>query len=293
MVMSMTGYGSHTVEHGETTISVEVRTVNSRYLDFFPKIPQSFNFLEGDIKEIIHQFFHRGRIEVFLSVVGMQSEEKTIQIDWDLMDQYIEQLQKAQKRYNLRSEIPISMLTEIEGLFTINEVEKNLGHIKQPILKAIKVSCEKVCHVRKKEGAFLFEDINEKLDNIEQLLNSLKGSQQEITERYRNRIEERINEYLQNKQVLENDRLYQEIALLAEKGDITEEITRLSSHIEQFRRISQNKGPIGRQLDFIIQEMHREVNTIGAKSVEPMTSQQVVSMKSNIEKMKEQVQNIE
>lgn len=293
MVMSMTGYGSHTVENDETTISVEVKTVNSRYLDFSPKIPQSFNFLESDIKQIVQQYFHRGRIEVFLFITGNQFDEKTIQIDWDLMDQYVKYIKEAQQRYQLSDDIPVSMLTQVQGLFNINETEKNYSYIKQPVLEAIKISCEKVCKVRKKEGLFLFEDIKKRLDNIENMLKLLTESQHDIIEQYGKRIEERIKHYLNNEHTIENDRLYQEIALLVEKGDITEEITRLSSHIEQFKLITANEGPIGRQLDFIIQEMHREVNTIGAKSVDSTTGKIVVSMKSNIDKIKEQVQNIE
>lgn len=293
MVMSMTGYGNHTVKSEEMTISAEVRTVNSRYLDFSPKIPQSFNFLEGDIKAIIQQYFHRGRIEVFLFVSGQQLEQKTIQVNWDLIDEYVAQLKKAQKRYDLSESLPVTMLTQVDGLLTIDEQEHDYAHIKAPILEAIKHACEKVCDVRNKEGLFLFEDIQKRLDNINNMLKLLKESQHEIIELYRKRIENRIEQYLKEKHIVESERLYQEVALLAEKGDITEEITRLFSHIKQFKLISANKGPVGRQLDFIVQEMHREANTIGAKSVDTSTSKSVVMMKSDIDKIKEQVQNIE
>lgn len=293
MVMSMTGYGNHTVTIEDVTIVAEVRTVNSRYLDFSPKIPHTFNFLEGDIKKIAQNYFHRGRIEVFLFISYSQFDDKTISVNWHMMDQYVKQLNEAKQRYNLCGDIPITMLTQIDSLFNVNEAEKDVTSMKEPILEAVNMSCEKVFQGRKKEGLFLINDIKKRLTNIENMLQYLTESRQDIIKRYGERIEERIQQYLSNKQLIENDRLYQEIALLAEKGDITEEITRLSSHVEQFKLMTVNEGPIGRQLDFIIQEMHREVNTIGAKSVDTKTSQLVVSMKSDIDKIKEQVQNIE
>lgn len=293
MVMSMTGYGIDTFYYEETTITVEIKSVNSRYLDFLPKIPRSLQELEIDIKNIIQTYFHRGRIEVYISITGNPLMQKKLQIDEQLIAQYIEQIKEVQRKFKLTGEIPLAVLTQNEDLFTIQEEKTPSVSLRPHLLDSIQKAAERVLLNRKSEGSFLKEDICYRMKKIESMLKSVEESQEQVHAHYRTRMKERIEKHIAGSIQIEQTQLLQEIALLAEKGDITEEITRLYSHIHHFEQVTESGGPVGRKLDFIIQEMHREINTIGSKSVDGHISEQVIAMKSEIEKIKEQLQNVE
>lgn len=293
MVMSMTGYGIDTFHLEETTITVEIRSVNSRYLDFIPKIPRSLHELEMDIKNIIQANFVRGRIEVYISITGDYLTNKTLQVDYHLINQYINQMKIVQNKYGLVGDLPLTALTSNEDLFSIEETKTSSDSIKQLLLHSVEKAAKQVLVNRESEGAFLIKDIIKRIKSIESMVKSVEERQENVYVHYRNRIKERIEKHVGDSIAVDQAQLLQEIALLAEKGDIVEEITRILSHIHHFRQVIQHENPIGRKLDFITQELHREVNTIGSKSVDSKISEWVVSMKSEIEKIKEQLQNIE
>lgn len=293
MVMSMTGYGNDTFHIDETSVTVEIRSVNSRYLDFIPKIPPTLRHLEMDIKQIIQTYFHRGRIEIYISVAGDFLIDKRLHVDWELMDQYFDHLRQAKHKYDIKNDIPLSAITAIEGLFTVQELKIESDQLKSLLLQSIERACKQVLASRQSEGAFLLEDIQNRIKTMENMLKSVEERKEEVYVHYRNRIKTRIEQHIARAIDVDQIYLLQEIALLAEKGDIAEEITRLHSHFHHFRNIISQDSPIGRKLDFIAQEMHREANTIGAKSVDAKISEWIVIMKSEIDKIKEQVQNIE
>ncbi|MGM8364193.1 YicC/YloC family endoribonuclease [Virgibacillus sp. W0181] len=292
MVMSMTGYGFSSAFFEHSAITVEIKTVNNRYLDFAPKMPRAFLFLESRIKETIMRYFQRGRVEVY---IGTDSNftKKTVQTDWDLLAQYMEQLEEVKHRYGLTDDIPIASLLSIPEVMTIKESEERYDIVEERIIECVEQACEQVITTRKKEGLFLLEDIKAQANSINKEWELLKERRIYAAEAYRHRVRQRIDDYAENTITMDQTSLLHEIAVLSEKGDITEEMTRLFGHLEHFWEIIEREEPIGRKLDFIMQEMLRETNTIGAKSTDTKISHLVVSIKSNIEKIKEQIQNLE
>lgn len=293
MVMSMTGYGQDVFHLGNTTVTVEIRSVNHRFLDFTAKIPRSLLFLEDKIKRILQSYFQRGRMEVYINVQGDGLVQKELYTDWDLMDKYIDQIKSAKARYGLAGEIPATFMSTIPDLLSVHEVENQSDELNDAIIASTKRACKQVLLMRKEEGGFLLKDLNGRMRAIQETVFQLQTRRENVIEEYRDRIQSRINNYIGENDIMDQARLHQEVALLAEKGDITEEITRLLSHIDHFFETIELNNAIGRKLDFIMQEMHRETNTIGSKSTDGKIGIWIVSLKSEIEKIKEQIQNIE
>ncbi|MDL4840006.1 YicC/YloC family endoribonuclease [Aquibacillus rhizosphaerae] len=293
MVTSMTGYGRNEVCVSETNISVEIRSVNHRFLDVSTKIPRSLLVLEDKLKKVVQSYFDRGRIDIFITIEGHELVERTLQINWELMDQYIEGFEKIKKRYNLAGDVPVEVVTEMSDVFTIQESSQESDFVHDSIIKALKNACRQVLEMREHEGEELVEDVKSRIEMIENTVKLLGERRDIVIMEYRDRIKERIEKYISSEFVNDDSKLYQEVALLAEKGDITEEVTRLHSHVSQFLHTITQQGAIGRKLDFILQEMHRETNTVGSKSNDVKISEWVVMLKSEIERVKEQIQNIE
>lgn len=289
----MTGYGRDIIHIDNTTITIEIRSVNHRFLDFAMKIPSFLLFIEDKIKEVIKASFIRGRIEVFIKIEGDNFTEKQLKVDWDLMDQYINKIKQAQSRYGLSSDIPTTVLSTMTDLFSVHEIEEQSDKLSNVVLKCVANAAAQVCVRREQEGEYLLKDIINRVENTAQIISLIKQRQSNVLIEYRQKIHARIEEHLKDVISIEETRLIPEIVLLAEKGDITEEITRLESHIEHFYKTVEKKGSIGRTIDFIIQEMQREANTIGAKSLDVKISEWIVDLKREIEKIREQAQNIE
>lgn len=293
MIKSMTGYGIDQFQAEETLITVEIRTVNNRYLDIVSKTPRSFMYLENEMKQVIQSYFNRGRVEVFITFSGEHLTNKKLAVDWDLMDQYFVELDKIKQRYSLSESIPIEMATQLKDLFIVHETNEKLSSFDEMLLQGLNRTCEQVIKSRENDGAFLIADIENRILDTSKMLKTLESLQTSVSSDYRKRIERRIEEYVGGRLSLDDRQLHQEIAILAEKGDITEELIRMFSHLEQFQAIIEEDGPLGRRLDFIAQEMHREVNTIGAKSIDSRISNLIINIKNELEKIREQIQNIE
>lgn len=294
MAVSMTGYGFDKIHMEDTAVTVEVRTVNHRFFDFTAKLPRSFLFLEDRIKKEIKSCFHRGRIEVYMNIEGKGFVERELQTDWKLLEQYIREMKTAKEDYDLSGDIPITLISTIPEIIAIQEKEQQPGNLQNVIIESVQRASLQALAMRQKEGAFLVKDLTERVKTVSGLTAEIQALRPKVIEGYKARIEERIDIYKENlSEDLDEARIQQEIILLAEKGDITEELTRLSSHLQQFSSLLEQQGPIGRKLDFIVQEMHREANTIGSKSTDAELSEKMILLKSEIEKMKEQLQNIE
>jgi len=293
MVKSMTGYGRSIQQLGDTTITVEIRTVNHRFLDTSTKIPRSLLYLEDPIKKIIQNDLVRGRVEIYVTLEGSGLTTKTLNVDWNLMDQFVSQLHTAKERYDLQGEISLDHLIEREELFTIQEQEEHEDQMKDTILGAVREASWQVKEMRYQEGQALKEDMESRISIIQSTVKDLESRRDVVIEETRERIKNRIEEYTKEELRDQDSRILHEVGLLAEKGDIAEEITRMFSHVEQFLHTLQDSGAIGRKLDFIVQEMNRESNTVGSKSTDAKISEWVVLLKSEIEKIKEQVQNVE
>ncbi|MFA1818626.1 YicC/YloC family endoribonuclease [Virgibacillus oceani] len=293
MVASMTGYGLDKIHMDDTTLTVEIRTVNHRFFDFTAKISHSFLFLEDTVKKEVQSYFQRGRIEVFINIEGKGFVERSLHTDWDLLEQYIQEMKQAKEWYGLSGEIPVTFISAIPEIIAVQENEQQRGNVKDAIIKSVQRASTMALEMREKEGAFLKNDLLERINTITRLAEEIEKLRPKVVEGYKDRIAERIALHTDNMADLDEFRIQQEIILLAEKGDITEELTRLFSHLKQFSSLLQQQTPIGRKLDFIVQEMHREANTIGAKSTDATLSEKMILLKSEIEKIKEQLQNIE
>ncbi|UFU00974.1 YicC family protein [Radiobacillus kanasensis] len=292
MVQSMTGYGRDEQWINDTKVSVEIRSVNHRFLDISNKMPKSFLVMEDKIKKTIQSFFHRGRVDLFITIEGTGFIRRDLNVDWELLDQYIQKSNEMKKKYELHGDISLDRLTSLEGAFEIVELEQGQDVLFDAVLLAVSNACKQVKNMREIEGQELKEDMKERVITIQDTVQKLTDRRHVVIEEHRSRIQKRLEEYITD-DIADDSRIVQEVALLAEKGDITEELTRLASHCSQFFDTLEQKDTIGRKLDFILQEMHRETNTIGSKSTDVQISQWVVLLKSEIEKIKEQVQNVE
>lgn len=289
----MTGYGRQIVERDSYRIVVEMRSVNNRFLDISLKMPRSLLHLEDKIRRIIKNYFSRGKFEIYISITGQGNITKKLHVDWELLGQYIEQIEEIKKRHQVKGEVAVDDLLKLEEIFNVDEEEKQDEALKDLLFQAVENSCEELQEMRQTEGTYLKNDLLLRLNKMEELTESLQAMRSKVVQSYRERIRNRINEHLAQYAQIEDGRIIQEVAVLAEKGDITEELTRLSSHISQMRKVIDKAGSVGRKLDFICQEMHREANTIGSKSTAAEINEIDVLLKTEIEKIKEQVQNIE
>ncbi|WP_246118043.1 YicC/YloC family endoribonuclease [Cerasibacillus quisquiliarum] len=291
--MSMTGYGRDVFQFNDATILIEIKSVNHRFLDYMPHFPRNLMFLEEPVRKVIQTYFKRGRIAVFIEVHGSAFNKKTLELDWDFLDDYVQKIKDIKKTYQLEDPISLSLLATNPDCMWIEKTEEQPLELQEYILEAVKQTCLKVKRMREVEGEFLQADIEKHMECIHHLINRLEKQRPIVIQEYQRRIHYRLEDYVGNLSFIEQERYRQEIALLAEKGDIVEEIVRLNSHIHHFKQTLNEAEAIGRKLDFILQEMQREANTIGAKSTDPEISELAVQLKSVIEKVKEQVQNIE
>jgi uncharacterized protein (TIGR00255 family) len=293
MVNSMTGYGRATNVVKDTTITVEIKSVNHRYSDISVRMPKEYSLYEEKIKKVIQSNLHRGRIEAFISIEGDQAKEKRVNIDTKMLKQYIDLLNSAAVEHSLSGELTVNQLLHIPDLFSITEEDEDISLYEETLLKTVLEATNKCTEMRKTEGAALLKDMIERIHSVKKVISDISQSSTIVIEQYRERLKKRIEEFIGNEFQADESRLLTEVAVFAEKADISEELTRLSSHCEQFVVITSETGAIGRKLDFLVQEMNRETNTIGAKANDYRISQNVVVMKSELEKIKEQVQNIE
>ncbi len=290
---SMTGYAAVQKKVGNGRISVEIKTLNSRYLECKFKSSSIYNFLEPKVLELVKGIIVRGYVEISLYGEDLETSPKNFpNLNAERLKHYIKELNAMQKSLHLKESLTLQDLLSLPNVWTgSSEKKSSQNHWKmvQPILKEC---LDKVTLVREKEGKILKQDIlnySKKLDHCAQLWINEKDR---IIQDSQNKLKERVSQLLQDKAVDES-RLLQEVALACDRSDISEELVRFESHCKNLRNMVNQKGSIGKNLDFLIQEMMREVNTIGSKVRDSKMSQTVIECKSVIEKMREQVQNVE
>lgn len=293
MARSMTGYGRNVTQHESEQLVIEIRTVNHRFLDISTHMPNEWLYLEHSIKNVMKSYFERGSVDVYIDSDQQKDKKKLLRTNWDLMDQYMDEINKAKNRYQIGDSISLDRLFQFPDVITIEEQLPQAEEWEASILNGLHDTAKKALDMRESEGKQLQTDILKQLDDVQDTVQMLRMNRDDVMQEYRERIQTRINEYLDDLSIVDENRLQQEIALLAEKGDISEELTRMESHLHHFAETIQSSGQIGRVLDFITQEMHREVNTISSKSQDAKMNQKIILMKRNIEKIKEQIQNLE
>lgn len=291
MVKSMTGFGRSKKQGDDFTVNVEIKTVNHRFCEQVIKLPKQFLTIEEQIKKTISKCIHRGRVEVFIAIEGNALKNQKLEVDWLLLDHYHQLLTDIKNRYSIQETITIDDLLQNEDCFQLVDVELDKEEIEAFILLAVEDAVRELNKMRETEGKALQKDILFLLEKFKQSISVLQKLAPQVIAMYREKIKARVESYLQD--VMDESRLSSEVAIFSEKADINEELIRLKSHLQQFHEIIQEKETIGRKLDFLLQEMNREVNTIGSKANSAEIGKEVVEMKSYIEKIKEQIQNME
>jgi len=292
MLKSMTGFGRG---EGDTTLGrliVESRSVNHRYCDINVKLPKRLIPFETRIKESIRSQVSRGRVDVSFRLDTLGEERVQLNVDFYLADQYYRVLQSLKEKFQLGGEITLEMLTGAKDLITAKEETGDIEPYWNEIIPILKRSLQEMDDMKRAEGESLAKDLQERLDRIARELGEIKRQFPFRFEVYRNRLQERLQSLLGGIEV-DSYRFQQEIAFLAERTDITEEVVRAESHLAQLAMLLKGEEPVGRKMDFLLQEIHREVNTVSAKANDAEISQRVVEIKGELERIREQVQNIE
>lgn len=294
MPFSMTGYGRYSTEDAFYKAEVEIRSLNHRFLDISVRLPSKYLWLEVECTQVLKEFFQRGKVEarVQLAPKPEAAAPKVVLME-DLVRQYLDRLNEAKKRFRLAGRPRIEHLLMIPGGFFLAESgeddEKALGDL---VLTAVKEAARRLLAMREKEGAALASDLAHRVQILQERIDEVQAVAGDLPALYREKLTGRLQE-LANGAVIDENRLATEVVYYAERADITEEITRFKSHLQQFSATLSLVGPIGRKLDFLSQELLREVNTIASKASDLSISRQVVDIKTEIDKIKEQVQNIE
>ncbi len=295
MLRSMTGYGRGEYVLNNRKMIVELKSVNHRYSDINIKLPKIMNLFEDRIRKKLSSQVQRGKVDVYILMDTFSTDDIKINLNEALAEAYIVNLKAINERFCLNDEIKLDLITRFPDIITVDrniDDEKVLNEIWDTLEKALDLAIAQFIQMRSLEGKVLKENILIKLASINNLTDKIKLREPFIVEEYRDKIKNKMKEILENVTVDEN-RLLTEVALFADRSSIDEEITRLQSHITQLTSILEQNDSIGRKLDFIVQEMNREVNTIGSKSNDLEVTKIVVELKSEIEKIREQIQNIE
>lgn len=292
MVRSMTGYGKGSLNIEEREYQVEIKSVNHRYLDISIKMPKTLSYLEEEIKKEISEKIKRGKIDVFITFENNSQEGRNIKINKELAKIYINQLKELAQEENISSNIEVIDIAKFPDILTIKVDEKD-EKIKNEIKQVTKEATSKIIEMKSIEGQKIEQDLLARIEKIENKIEEISKKSTGLIEEYVVKLEKRIKEILKTEEV-DKTRLAQEVVIYADKCSIEEEITRLKSHIYQFKNlIADNNETIGKKLDFIIQEMNRETNTIGSKANNLAITNGVIDIKTELEDIREQIQNIE
>ncbi len=289
---SMTGYGRGKWEEGSKRIEVEMKSFNHRYLDVFPHLPRRLNPLEGQVRSFIKQRLSRGRIDVYVQINESSEAQQRLELDWPFVQEVHLALKALQERFNLPGEIRLETLAGFKEIFTKKEVEPDLEKEWIEVQAALEEALAALEAMRSTEGNVLTEDLTRRLDLIAKTAEAVRERAPAVLAAVHDRLGQRVKELVGGME-LDEGRLAQEVAYLAERSDITEELVRIHSHLTQFRDLLKSEEPVGRKMEFLLQEVNREVNTIAAKANDAQISQMATGMKSEVEKIREQIQNVE
>jgi len=291
MIKSMTGYGRGNISKNDREYQIEIKSVNHRYLDISVKMPRQLSYLEDAIKKEISSKVKRGKIDVFITFNNNSLEGRTIKINTELAHAYITELKKLSEKEEILSDIQVTEISKYPDVLNIQN-EQDDDKIKEEVIEVLNNATDNFICMRQVEGSKISEDLLKRLDYIQVKVNEISKFSTGLIEEYVVKLETRIKEILKD-QELDKQRLAQEVVIYADKCSVEEEITRLNSHILQFKNLLNSDEAVGKKLDFIVQEMNRETNTIGSKANNLNITNNVIDLKTEIENIREQIQNIE
>lgn len=292
MVYSMTGYGRHEIEENNRKVSVEITAVNHRYCDINIRMPRTLSSLEEGIRTFLKQHIARGKIEVNIYCFSTSEDDVEVLVNETLAKCYLKSLRQMADSLQIQDDITVSKLVQLGDIISVQKKIGDIEEIEQTIKKALEQATKELLKMRMQEGETLKTAILEKAKEMEKWMQQIEMRSDKVVIEYKTKLEQRIHTLAENV-TIDPNRLATEVALFADRCSIDEEITRLHSHIGQLRLILEEKQAIGRKLDFLVQEMNREANTIGSKANDYTITQCAVQLKTEIEKIREQIQNIE
>ena len=294
MVKSMTGFGRGEYNDGKRNMLVEIKSVNHRYSDIQVRMPRRYSFAEDAIRNAVKAHISRGKIDVQLSVEYISESDIKVELNKPLAEQYISNFKELKDEYGVQGEITLELLSGMPEVLKQSSDVEDEEEIRSSIVKATDAAAENLEKMRAVEGEKLAQDLLKRADLIKDMVAEIEVKAASLPGIYKEKLTARINDILDGAAPVNEDRLAQEVAIFADKADITEEITRLKSHMDQMKSIiNESKGADGKKLDFLVQEMNREANTIGSKSNDLGITEVMLRIKSEVEKIREQVQNIE
>lgn len=292
MIKSMTGFGAGDAETADFKVHIEVKAVNQRFLETNYHMPYSMNMFENQLTKKIKEYASRGKLDINIRFQDLRDKAVTVKVDKGLVAAYGQALQEISSQLELSAPVTAAQIASYPDVLKLNEENADLEAAQPVLMQAMKQALESFVAMREAEGQNIQRDLLARIGTLENFVGELEKLAPEIVAAYRQRLENLLREYLA-KEDIEESRIIQEVALFTDKVNYTEETVRLRSHFDQFRQIITAGEPVGRKLDFLIQEMNREINTVASKANSAGAAQFVVDVKSEIEKIREQIQNIE
>lgn len=292
MVMSMTGFGRAELSVGERDIIVEIKSVNHRYFEFSCRTSRGYNFLEDKLKKYVNERVSRGKVDMYVSVTDNDDSSVEVELNKPLASGYIDAMHTLAKEYHIREDISVSVLSRFNDIFQITRPPADEDAVFSDVKVAVDAALERFLTMREAEGEKLKADILSRAQTIIDIVGEIEERSPVTVQEYRERLYNKLSEVLQSTNI-DDQRILTEAAIFADKVAVDEETVRLRSHFDQMKKFLDSGEPVGRKLDFIVQEMNREANTIGSKVNDSALAHKVVDIKGEIEKIREQVQNIE
>ncbi len=292
MIKSMTGFGRSQSHIDGMMITVEIKSVNHRYFDFSARVPRSYGFLEENLKSFLQKKISRGKVECFVQIEALEAEDCVVSVNHSLASGYINALRELAEKYSLTDDVTVSSVARYHDIFSVHKSEADEERIWNAVKTVAESAVDAFVAMREKEGQKLKDDILSRCDTIIRNVEFIEKRSPETVVEYNNKLLERMRNILSDTQV-DEQRLLTEAAIYADKIAVAEETVRLRSHIEQMHEIMESDEAVGRKTDFLIQEFNREANTIGSKAQDVEIARKVIDIKAEIEKIREQIQNIE
>lgn len=292
MLRSMTGFGRERAAFEEREILVEIRSVNHRFYEFTARTPRAYGYLDEKLKSLLGGKITRGKVEVSVYIYNKEGVNADITVNKEIAHGYLDALRAAAPELEVQDDLKLSDIMRLPDLFTVVKTQENEEQVWEQVKQTAERALEKFVEMREVEGVKMHDDIASRLGFIEQMVKSVEERSPKVNDLYREKLYAKLTELLKDRNI-DDSRVLTEAAIFSEKTAVDEETVRLHSHIAQFRTLINSSEPVGRKLDFLVQEMNREVNTTGSKCSDLEITKTVVDLKSEIEKIREQIQNVE
>ncbi|MBQ7740617.1 MAG: YicC family protein [Eubacterium sp.] len=292
MLKSMTGFGRAVNEIGGYVITVELKSVNHRYFEFSSRIPRQYGFLDDKVKSYINSKVARGKVECFIGIEALNTEDADVAVNNTMASAYVKALKELEEKYDLKNDYGALSVSKFPEVLVVKKAEQDEEALWSYVKETADCALEKFISMRETEGEKMKEDISSRASYILEVVGFIEERSPETVKEYNDKLKERVSELIGDVS-LDEARIIQEVAILADKVAVAEETVRLRSHIDQLNAFLNSEEPVGRKMDFLVQEINREANTIGSKASDVEIARKVVEIKAEVEKIREQIQNIE